>query len=135
MPFAPSAQIQIVPHDISDDDLGESDSDLETRITQRQRDLYISRYGDALSESEEDDETQQPNFLKRPPPPPLQLIPAGSASKRPRRTLLDDKSVQQQAQVQQQQHQQQAAIPQIQPRNPTPPIGRGGKLIRSFFPP
>lgn len=33
MPFAPSAQMQKVPHDISDDDLGESDSELEERIT------------------------------------------------------------------------------------------------------
>lgn len=35
MPFSPSAQQQPIPGDLSDDDYGESDSDLETRITRK----------------------------------------------------------------------------------------------------
>lgn len=35
MPFAPSAQKHVVPPDVSDDDFGESDSDLETRLTRQ----------------------------------------------------------------------------------------------------
>ena len=35
MPFAPSAQMNAVPVDLSDDDMGESDSDLEVRISRK----------------------------------------------------------------------------------------------------
>lgn len=128
MPFAPSAQTQAVPHDLSDDDLGESDSDLETRITQRQRDLYVSRYGDTLSDSEDDDLMS----LKRPPPPPLQPVPAQPTSKRPRRAQMDEKSYQ--MQIQQQQVAAAQAQAQAQIQNALH-AARGGKIVRSFFPP
>ena len=124
MPFAPSSQLQAVPPDLSDDDLGESDSDLETRVSQRQRDLFISRYGDALSDSEDD----EPVTLKRPPPPPLQPAPVGPVSKRPKRTTTEDKILQQQAL-------QPVLSTQAQPSSIAPSVGRGGKVIRSFFPP
>lgn len=39
MPFAPSAQHHVVPPDVSDDDFGESDSDLETRLTRTYTDV------------------------------------------------------------------------------------------------
>lgn len=124
MPFAPSAQNHVVPPDISDDDFGESDSDLETRLTQRQKDMFIARYGDTLSDSEDD----EPITLKRAPPPPLQ--PASQQmppAKKVRRAAAAEERAQ-----------QHAAATQAQ-RN-SPPNGsvqgsvRGGK-VRSFFPP
>lgn len=41
MPFAPSAQQHSVPPDVSDDDFGESDSDLETRLTRKPPDCAV----------------------------------------------------------------------------------------------
>merc|ERR1711939_1057076 len=125
MPFAPSAQMQQVPHDISDDDLGESDSELEERITQRQRDTFVSRYGDILSDSED----EEPIALKRPPPPPLQPAPSHHpSSKRPRRAVNEDKTHQERLMQQQAAHQAHATSGMLV-------NGRGGKVVRSFFPP
>ena len=142
MPFAPSSQTKRVPYDISDDDLGESDSDLETRITDRQRDLYVSRYGDILSDSEGEDgegDGHAPISLKRPPPPPLQPIIGPSAtagvsgSKRPRRAAaMDEKTYQ----LAVQQHQQQIAAAQAAQAAAAAAQAniRNGKVVRSFFP-
>jgi len=52
LPFAPSVGLQSVPPDLPDDE--DSESDLDVRITQRQRDAHISRYGDALSDFDDD---------------------------------------------------------------------------------
>lgn len=154
MPFAPSAQHHQVPHDISDDDMGESDEELETRITQRQRDLFVARYGDTLSDSED----EEPIMLKRPPPPPLMPLPGGTAAwsgatpgigagqagagqsqpngngKRPRRILPEERLSQQQLVAQMRARQEEEAAAAAH-HNGGHLNGRGGKPVRSFFPP
>lgn len=156
MPFAPSVQHHQVPHDISDDDMGESDEELETRITQRQRDLFVARYGDTLSDSED----EEPIMLKRPPPPPLMPLPGGTAAwagaapgigagtagggqpqpngngKRPRRTLPEERLSQQQLVAQMRARQEEEAAAAAAHHHHGGHLnGRGGKPVRSFFPP
>lgn len=129
MPFAPSAASHPVPpDDLSDDDLGESDEELEARITQRQRDMFVARYGDTLSDSED----EEPIMLKRPPPPPLQPAPSEMGNKRPRRL---GPAAHQDGLTQQQIIAQLRARDEIHANGSIASNGRGGKPVRSFFPP
>ena len=98
-------------------------------ITERQKDLFVARYGDTLSDSEED----EPFMLKRRPPPPLQPIAPHAhqgPGRRPRRTGTDDRLFQQQVQQQIAMQMQLQAQAQGNAGNGM----RNGKPARTFFP-